>query len=73
LPAATIARVLAGSTSLAATAAPPDASPAVRDMVHAAVVAAYLGAFRATMFVCALLAAAGSLVAALTIEKRAAA
>jgi len=56
--------------ALAETAAPAGTDPAMKVVVRMAVTDAYLSAFRMTMYACAGLAAAGALIALLTIGPR---
>ena len=70
VPAPVRAVVMAHRDALAATAAPPDASPSVRTLVRKAVVRSYLMAFRAVTLVCAGLAVLGALIAGLTLAGR---
>ncbi len=62
--------VMSGRYALAATTAPASADAAMREQARAAVVAAYLTAFRAIMVACAGLAVLGAAVAAFTIPGR---
>ena len=70
LPHTIVTAVMDDAAALAATAAPPGADAAVQAQVHGAVVRSYLASYHLVMYVTAALAAAGALMAALTIGDR---